>query len=216
VWPSGRNSDNRTNVSSQRTVRVVCSAATASDVGRDRGDGREGGKQVKRLVAFVLVPMVLAVSAGIAFATVRGTPTGDVGTTRIVSFLREGPFASCTSDSCGIGVPRPVPFQFNGHQVAYRATITMSFDYRTSPGGAFTVDAKVEGPHGRVSGTPDLRPLTAVPSPDSTTMVFVASGLRPGVHYLVSFDANITHRDGRHRTSIRVTDMVVTVDASAS
>jgi hypothetical protein len=179
--------------------------------------GVERGSDVKRMLVFVLVPLVLAVTVGVSFAAggPGHTSSGDVGTTRVIQFLRRGPSAFCDRDVCGIGGVVAKPFRFVGSQQRYQATIELSFDYTTSARGAFGIQVDVSGPGGRLQVEPRTRPLTAEGATDSTTAVFLVPNLRPGVTYELSLSGAL--RKGPHRNvSIKTANMVVTVEASES
>jgi hypothetical protein len=172
---------------------------------------------MRRLLIFVLVPSLLVVSAGFALAAARGTATGDVGTTRIVLFVKQGPEAECQGNGCDIGVIPAIPFRFDGAESSYHATITVSFDYVTTSGGAFDLNAHVAGPTGTMMAvSPRIRPLTASTGLESSTVAFLVDGLHPGTPYHLEIGANITKRPLHRRVSIATSNLAVTVDASAT
>ena len=171
---------------------------------------------MKRILVFVLVPSILAATVGVTLAEAGAgrVPSGDVGTSRVLDYIGHGPSSKCTPGHCTTRVIPQQPFRFRGAGPLYRATVTVSFDYRTSPAGEFVLMVWVTGPGG-VTMSPKAHALSAVAAPTSTTLVFLVDGLRSNSRYMVNMQTNITQQVGVE-TSIHTSRMLIAVDASAA
>src|SRR5689334_17742531 len=104
-----------------------------------RAPSADGGGTVKRLWISLLAVLVgTAVVAAAAYAESTRTATHATGSVRVLKTYRVGPFADCDFDSCGIGVVSPVTITIPEDTRPYRAVITASLQYHTTP-GAFVI-----------------------------------------------------------------------------
>jgi hypothetical protein len=175
-------------------------------------------KSVRRMLMLVIPGLVVLLAAGGSLAGTNSgsTKAGGISPARVIHFYPTGPGESCDGDSCGVGVLQPIPFVFRGAGTRYQATVTLSFQYRTSARGAFDAEVGVRDPSGhRLAILPAKRVLAARTVGDSTSIEFLVNGLRPGVRYDLYISALIDRRAGR-RNSIETSNLLVVVEASAA
>lgn len=168
-------------------------------------------------ISAVLVVAAGSVATGWAVAPRHSAVASAVRTPavqRTVHLVRSypvGPSAAYSGDTGSIGLTTPLNFRLPASAEHYSATVTLSFQYRTTGRGHFYLAPTVKsGGKERDVIAPAQRNLGASGS-TSTTMVLRA-GLRSGVTYSLSVGANV-NRTNPKPVSIATRRMVVEIEA---
>ncbi|MBV9487393.1 MAG: hypothetical protein JO246_15205 [Frankiaceae bacterium] len=160
----------------------------------------------KSAVALVIAAQTMTLAGGIAVAANHTHTPALKRTAEVKVFYKIGPGITCSGDSCGLSGPHPVSFQLPPG-TSYTATITLSFDYRTSDRGSFVI-----GPSLKPRTTalqPAERPLARSVQLDTRSASFTVTGLRGGTIYNLSVGATTRHRPLRGRVVMTTRRLLV-------
>jgi hypothetical protein len=176
----------------------------------------------RTIITITAAVTVAAASAATAWAIAPQHPaSASASAVRTPSLLRTahvmrgyptGPSATYSGDTGAIGLVAPISFRLPAQADSYTATVTLSFQYRTTGHGHFYVAPDFRsGGRSRHVAAPTRRYLAASSQRTSATLVFKA-GLRSGVTYSLGVGANV-QRTNPQPVSITTRSLVVEVEA---
>jgi hypothetical protein len=168
------------------------------------------------LLTAVLLAVAMTAASESSPRALSGTPSRVTAAgqplKRITQTVRTSWTAFCDFDNCAVPTISQISVTMPASSPTVDAVLSITFDYRTSPGDAGRISAgyRAQGQEEFRSMRPDSF-LVVSPSsraPTSTTLTWMRPGLEGGRRYTFVVTATTRDREGNHRVTVAGTKAI--------